>query len=176
TGLDLRRDTIVSFGLVPIREGRVEVGDSVYQLVDPGDVALSHASIAVHMLRPVDLKGAPSPEAARGALADALRRRFLVTWFETVEAAFLAKLFESGRKEWLRRSVDVRRLVIALLGDGEGGSLTLTAAAERFGVPVARPHHALDDSLVTAQLFLVTASKLAGGRATVRDLLRAGRR
>lgn len=175
TGLDLARDTIISFGVVPIRAGRIGIGEAIYQLVDPGDVALSHASIAVHMLRPVDLTGAPSSAAARGTLAVALRRRFLVTWFEMVEAAFLAKLFESGRKEWLRRSVDVRRLVIALLGESEGGSLTLTAAAERFGVPVASPHHALDDALVTAQLFLVTASKLDGGRASVRDLLRAGR-
>ena len=27
-------------------------------------------------------------------------------------------------------------------------------------IPVADPHHALDDALVTAQLFLVTAAKL----------------
>lgn len=176
TGLDLVRDAIVSFGLVPIREGRVHVGDALYQLVDPGEVALSHASIAVHMLRPVDLNAAPSTQAARAALAAALHGRFLVTWFEAVETAFLAKLFESGRNEWLRRSVDVRRLVVALIGERDGGHLSLTVAAERFGVPVASPHNALDDALVTAQLFLVTASKIRGGRATVRDLLRAGRR
>jgi len=49
----------------------------------------------------------------------------------------------------------------------------LTAAAERYSVPVANPHHALDDALVTAQLFLVTATKLGGRRASVRDLARA---
>jgi DNA polymerase III epsilon subunit-like protein len=36
----------------------------------------------------------------------------------------------------------------------------LTRTAERFGVPVADPHDALDDALVTAQLFLVLVRKM----------------
>jgi DNA polymerase III epsilon subunit-like protein len=38
----------------------------------------------------------------------------------------------------------------------------LTTTAERHGVPVADPHDALDDALVTAQLFLVLVGKLPG--------------
>ena len=59
----------------------------------------------------------------------------------------------------MRRAVDVRRLVAELEGDAHG-PLTLAACAERYEIPVADPHHALDDALVTAQLFLVTAAKL----------------
>jgi DNA polymerase III epsilon subunit-like protein len=41
-------------------------------------------------------------------------------------------------------------------------------------VPVVDAHHALDDALVTAQLFLVLATKRGGdGAARVADLLRA---
>lgn len=160
TGLDFSRDTIISFGVVPVTKGRIDVGDSVYQLVDPVDVPLDTRAIPVHMLRPHDLAGAPSLEAAREALRAALGRRFLVTWFAEVEAAFLDKIFGGGRKRWMRRAVDVRRLVAALEG-GDRGPLTLAACAERYGIPVANPHHALDDALVTAQLFLVTAAKLA---------------
>ena len=159
TGLDFARDTIISFGVVPVNEGRIDLGDSVYELVDPVDVPLDTRAIPVHMLRPIDLAGAPSLDAARQALATALHRRFLVTWFAEVEAAFLDKMFGGGRKSWLRRSVDVRRLIAALEGD-DHGPLTLDACAKRYGVPVASPHHALDDALVTAQLFLVMATKL----------------
>jgi DNA polymerase-3 subunit epsilon len=174
TGLDVQRDTIVSFGVVPIRMGRIEVGEAVYQLVDPGHVPPSNESITVHGLRPVDLRGAPSIEAARTALAAAIGGRFLVTWWAGVEAAFLDKIFGGGVRRWLRRAVDVRNLVIALEGDA-GRELTLTMAAERFGVPVANPHHALDDALVTAQLLLVTASRLGRrGRVQLRDLQRLG--
>lgn len=169
TGLDFSRDTIISFGTVPVDEGRIDVGGAGYQLVDPVDVPLNHQAITIHGLRPIDLRGAPSLEAARSALRDALARRFLITWFAGVEAAFLNKLFGGGPKAWLRRSVDVRRLVAALEGTDAG--LTLDACAARYGVPVASPHHALDDALVTAQLFLVTATKLGErGVKSIKDL------
>jgi DNA polymerase-3 subunit epsilon len=117
----------------------------------------------------MDVRGAPSLDAARAALRDALGRRFLITWYAEVEAAFLDKMFGGGRKAWLRRAVDVRRLVAALEEHEVG--LTLEACADRYGVPVASPHHALDDALVTAQLFLVVATKLAArGVKSVKEL------
>ncbi len=172
TGLDFDRDRIISFGVVPVRQGRVEVGQSVYQLVDPGDVPPSAESVTVHGLRPVDLKDAPSAAAARESLSAALSGCYLVTWWAGVEAAFLDKLFGGGVRSWFRRAVDVRQLVIALEGE-TGARLTLTQAAAKYGVPVASPHHALDDALVTAQLFLITASKMAKrNQGQVKDLLR----
>jgi DNA polymerase-3 subunit epsilon len=160
TGLDFSKDTIISFGVVPVTDGRIDVGDAVYQLVDPVDVPLDRRAIGVHMLRPIDLIDAPSLDAAREALRVALGRRYLITWFAEVEAAFLDKIFGGGRKRWMRRALDVRRLVAGFEGD-EHGPLTLAECAERYAIPVANPHHALDDALVTAQLFLVMAAKLA---------------
>ena len=169
TGLDFDRDTIISFGVVPVNQGRIDVGAAAYQLVDPADVPMDRQAITIHGLRPMDLRGAPSLDAARAALRDALGRRFLITWFAEVEAAFLDKVFGGGRKAWLHRAVDVRRLVAALEERDVG--LTLEACAARYGVPVASPHHALDDALVTAQLFLVVATKLAArGVKSVKEL------
>lgn len=171
TGLDFTRDRIISFGVVPVQRGRIEVGRAVYQLVDPGEVPVSPESVTIHGLRPADLRGAPSVEAARETLGAAIGGRFLLTWWAGVEAGFLDALFGGGVRAWRRRAVDVRQLVIALEGD-PGRRLSLTQAAERFQVPVASPHHALDDALVTAQLFLVTATKLNTlGRGQLRDLL-----
>lgn len=174
TGLNFERDRIISLGVVPIEGGRIDVGRAVYELVDPGDVALTGETVTIHGLRPIDVQGASSADAARETLRRALAGRFLITWYATVEASFLAKLFETRPTHWLRRSIDVRRLVVGLLG-AEAGRLTLEQAAARFDVPVASPHHALDDALVTAQLFLVTASKLGTmGARTPRDLMRVG--
>ncbi len=169
TGLDLRRDRIISFGTVPIRRGGIELAGSVYQLVDPGDVTPTPASITVHGLRAVDLAGAPSVQMARTSLRRSIERRFLVTWWAPVEAAFLDVLFGGGRQAWMRRAIDVRDLVLGLEGRS-AAQLTLGQAAERFGVPVASPHNALDDALVTAQLFLVTATKLGKRARSVRDM------
>lgn len=174
TGLNFERDRIVSLGVVPIEGGRIDVGRAVYELVDPGDVALTGETVTIHGLRPIDVEGASSADAARETLRRALAGRFLITWYATVEASFLAKLFGTRPTRWLRRSIDVRRLVVGLLG-AEAARLTLEQAAARFDVPVASPHHALDDALVTAQLFLVTASKLGTmGAETPRDLMRVG--
>lgn len=172
TGLDLERDKIISFGTVPIRNARIDVGDAVYQIVDPEEVPPSPESIVVHGLRPIDLAGAPSIEVAGRSLFDALDGRFLVTWWAPVEAGFLDKIFGGGLRSWRRRAIDVRELLIALEGLS-AEPLTLTQAAERFDVPVASPHHALDDALVTAQLFLVVAAKLKQV-VSVRDLQRLG--
>src|SRR5262245_37845278 len=175
TGLDLERDRIISFGVVPLDGSRIEVGRSVYELVDPGDVEMSHRAVTVHGLRPMDVRGANQVEATRASLDRALGGRLLITWFATVEASFLGKLYGTRTKPWLRRCIDVRVLVARILGD-EATRMTLEQAAERFGVPVASPHHALDDALVTAELFLVVATKLeAEGFGTARDLVRLSR-
>lgn len=174
TGLDRARDAIVSFGVVPVRAGRVVVGEAMHQLVVP-DVPASPESMRVHGIMPKDLvKAAPLAEAA-ASLGRALAGRFLVTWFASVEIGFLDRLY-GRRRAWVRRTVDVRQMVIELEGLDQDVRQSLSSAAEHYGVPVANPHEALDDAMVTAQLFLVVAARLeAGGRVSTRRLLRLTR-
>jgi len=182
TGLDLARDTIISFGVVPVGQGQIIIGEAVYEVIEP-DVPPSPQSVTVHRLRAKDLAGAPSlaatpaPQVHIGALAG----RFLLTWSAPVETAFLAKVFGGAPRRWLRRTIDVRKLVIRWeqLEGREAGPAAygLAAAALRYRVPVASPHHALDDALVTAELFLILAAHLSRrGYGSVRSLLRETRR
>jgi DNA polymerase III subunit epsilon len=179
TGLDLGSDTVVSFGVVPILGGRVIVREGVHQLVNPS-VPPSPRSQTIHGLRPQDLAGAPPLAEAAGVLARALDKRYLLAWFADVEVHFLAAVFGGGRRRWRRRTIDVRNLAIAAEGaprtDREQPGYGLSKIARRYGVPVASPHDADDDALVTAQLFLVLAPKVgAGPDPTVRELMRRGR-
>jgi DNA polymerase-3 subunit epsilon len=175
TGLDFARDRIVSFGVVPIDAGVLDQARAVYDLVDPGPVAVSDVSFLIHGLGPAELRDASSAAAARDALRAALARRYVVTWNGVVEASFLGVLYGTSARQWLRRSIDVRRFVLALLG-ADAATLTLSQAAGRFGVPVRAPHHALDDAIVTAELFLATARELSSaGLGSIRDALRVGR-
>jgi DNA polymerase III subunit epsilon len=171
TGLDYRRDDIVSFGVVPVRAGRVVLREAVHQLVAPG-VPVSPASLRIHQLLPGELASAPSLSGARGSLSDALAGRFVLAWFAELEIAFLARTFGNSRRSWRRRTIDVRRLALAVEGMAPDSRVTLTAAAERVGVPVVSPHDALDDALVASQLFLVLAARFErAGIGRVVDLL-----
>jgi len=163
TGLDYQRDAIVSFGVVPVRGGRVVLGEAVHQLVEP-HVPPSPHSQTIHELRPVDLAGSPRLEEARHMLADALAGRLLLVWFADVEIHFLSAIFGNRPAAWRWRTIDVRNLAIEAdsmprstrVQPGYG----LSWAAARLGVPVANPHEALDDALVTAQAFLVLTGRL----------------
>jgi DNA polymerase-3 subunit epsilon len=177
TGLDLDRDEVISFGLIPILGGRIDLSGQLYQEVAPG-VEPSRSSIPIHHLRAQDLATAPAMQEVADAFRGALSGRFILAWAAEVEIAFLRKVFGGGRRAWRRRTIDVRTLIMAVerpLGDAVRGPgyYALSAAATRFGVPVEQTHHALDDAFMTAELFLVAANALeARGRGSIRDLLR----
>ena len=180
TGLDPARHEVVSFGVVPVEGGRVVLAGARYREVRPRG-PVRPVSVTIHQLRPVDLAQARGIEEVRAELAAAIAGRFLLAWSGAVEAGFLAAVFGGSIRRWERRIVDVLGLVRFL--DRVGGAAppqgadALTAAARRLGVPVERPHHALDDALTTAQLFLVVMARLeALGATTPRRLRRAARR
>lgn len=172
TGLDLAKDAVVSFGVVPIRAGRVILGEGVHQLVAPA-VPSSPVSMKIHRILPRDLADAPALDRARDRLRAALAGRYVLAWYAGVELAFLQRMFGGRRRAWVRRTVDVRDLAVAAERADPDVRFGLSTTAERYGVPVVNPHEAFDDALVTAQLFLVLASRLeSGGRGSVRSLLR----
>lgn len=179
TGLDAANDAVVSFGVVPVRDGRAILAEAVHQLVRP-HVPPSPRSQTIHELRPQDLAGSPRIGEVREVLRRALERRWLLAWFADVEIAFLSAIFGTSERTWRRRTIDVRNLAIA--ADGQPPEIRgrpgygLGAEAHRWKIPVANPHEALDDAFVTAQLFLVLARKMPGDPdPTIRSLVRVAR-
>ena len=177
TGLDLARDAIVSFGVVPVEAGRVRLDAALYRETRP-DVELSGRSVTVHGIRPVDLDGAPPLSDVVEEVRLALRGRVILAWTAWVEAHFLARAMGGRPRRWQREIIDVRRLVSWLDAlDGRGPRVVdgeeLVDTAGRFGVPAEDPHHALWDALMTAELFLVVATRLEDmGRGRLRSMIR----
>jgi DNA polymerase III subunit epsilon len=176
TGLDFEHDAVVSFGVVPVRDGRAIVGESIHQLVRP-DVPPSPRSQTIHELRPEDLRAAPPLSEARETLRRALDGRYVLVWFADVEINFLVGAFGGRPRAWRRRTIDVRSLAMEVDAQPRAArkefGYALSFEAERRGIPVADPHQALDDAFVTAQLFLVLVRKLRGmPEPTVRELLK----
>jgi len=175
TGLDRERDAIVSFGAVPVRAGRVVVGEAVHQLVVP-DVPSSPESMRIHGILPKDLAEAQPFTVVGPTLARVLAGRFLLAWYASVEIGFLGRLYGGRQRSWVRRTIDVRQVAIELEHLDQDVRQTLSSAAQHYGVPVANPHEALDDAMVTAQLFLVLAGRLEErGFGSARSFLRLTR-
>jgi DNA polymerase-3 subunit epsilon len=179
TGLDLVRDRVLSYGVVPVETGRITMKGALYRVVRP-PVPLPPESIRVHGIRPDELADAPPLEDVLDELMEAIGDRALVAHAAGVELGFLRQLRERHGVRAIRRAIDVLDLSDELTArDRSAPDVTtrrLAALAESYGVPVAPTHHAFGDALTTAQLFLVLATRLERlGAGRVRDLERAGR-
>jgi DNA polymerase-3 subunit epsilon len=130
----------------------------------------------IHGILPKDLEQALPLAVAGETLHAALTGRFLLAWFASVEIGFLGRLYGGKPRSWVRRTIDVRQMAIELEHLDQDVRQSLSSAAERYGVPVANAHEALDDAMVTAQLFLVLARRLEPrGFGSVRSFLRLTR-
>src|SRR5512139_2725056 len=67
TGLDEKRDSVVSVGAVKMSGSRIELGRSFYQLVSPR-AGFTHASVVVHGITPDDVAQQPPIDAVGAEL------------------------------------------------------------------------------------------------------------
>lgn len=177
TGLDPRRDGVISFAAVPVEGGRIVVGETVTGLVRPA-APPPPPSIEVHGLRAQDLAAAAPPPGALEPLVHAMRDRILVAHVAGIERAFLRPHLRLPERWLPRRAVDTAllwRLLGIHRGEGDPGPCSLAELAASLGLPAHRPHDAEGDALTTAQAFLALATHLeAHGRGTVAALTGAG--
>ena len=177
TGLDPRRDGVISFAAVPVEGGRIVAGEAVTGLVRPA-APPPPPSIEVHGLRAQDLAAAAPPPGALEPLVRAMRDRILVAHVAGIERAFLRPHLRLPERWLPRRAVDTAllwRLLGIHRGEGDHGPCSLAELAASLGLPAHRPHDAEGDALTTAQAFLALATHLeAHGRGTVAALTGAG--
>jgi DNA polymerase-3 subunit epsilon len=174
TGLDPKRDELISFAGIPIHSGRIIAGKAVHGLVRPR-AASTGASSAIHGLRDRDLSGAPTAPDALAPLVALMPGRIPVVHAQWVERTFLAK----AGCPLPRHLVDTAllwRLLSIERGEPDPGTCSLSTIAWALGLPAHRPHTAEGDTLTAAQVFIAMASHLeARGYASVRALTRAER-
>jgi DNA polymerase III subunit epsilon len=179
TGLDSRRDEVLSFAAVPIECGRIRASGTVTGLVRP-ERPPPGSTIEIHGLLAADVADAPRAPEALIPLVDALRDRIPVAHAAWIERDFLrprlGALGFAGPRRMIDTAVLWRALCIAR-GEGDPGWRSLAAIAAALELPSHRPHVAEGDALTTAQVFLVLATHLeARGRGSVRALAGAERR
>lgn len=184
TGLDPRRDHLLSVGWVPVRGGEVVLGEAREVTVRPPSGVEVGDSATVHGLTDDALAAAPEPSAALVELLAALRGHVLLAHHATIELDFISA---AVRREWgcgvPLTAVDTLRLQHRLVADEQGearpGSLRLDAARRHFHLPRYGAHRASTDAIAAAELLLAQAGELEarlGHPPTLRDLAPLRRR
>ncbi|MFL6081239.1 MAG: exonuclease domain-containing protein [Ornithinibacter sp.] len=167
TGLDPRRDRVLSIGWLPVDGGRIELGGAGQVVVrDAGGAAGVGQSATVHGLTDDRLAGGEPLEDAVARLLAALAGRALLAHFARIETQFLAAVCErawgAGMPCVVVDTFELERRVVAggWGAEPERGALRLWTARERRGLPVYRAHEALTDALACAELYLAQRAEL----------------
>lgn len=184
SGLDPRRDRLLSVGFVPVDGGRVVLGGSGSLLLRPEGAERDGGvgqSATLHGITDDDVADGVGAREALDRVFDALAGRVLLAHYTRMETEFLSSLCE--RVHGVRPPfvvVDTLDLHHRVLRGGIGmgftpepspGELRLWAARERYGLPRYRAHDALVDALACAELYLAQVGELSErGVDTLRGL------
>ncbi|BCO10153.1 DNA polymerase III subunit epsilon [Desulfolithobacter dissulfuricans] len=185
TGLNRRRDEIISIGAVRIVNLQIELSQTFHEYIRPENIDPNEATL-VHRITPQQLVAAPPMEEVLPRFVEFLGDALLVGHFVGIDMHFLNKACRRTLGGTLSNpSVDTMRLARgykeACCRDFYGRCDTSTSynlddLSREFNLPRFKPHDALEDALQTAYLFLFLVKKLKdGGIRTLKDLYRSGR-
>jgi DNA polymerase-3 subunit epsilon len=182
TGLDVKKDSIVSIGAVAMAGGKIILGETFYQMVFP-ETALRSESIVVHGIMPSEVVGKPSINAVLDDFLKFCDGAVVVGHFLSLDLAFLNKEMKrlQGRK-FGQPVADTMKMHNWMQDQSRGArsqydsyeeNKDLFSLAKKYQIQVSAAHNALMDAFITAQLFQRFLSSLpALGVSTVKDLLR----
>jgi len=179
TGLEEKKDSIVSIGAMRMTGGRIELGDMFYRLVSP-KTCLSADSVIIHEITPSDVCEQPGIDTVLSEFIDYCGNDVLVGHMISIDLSFLNREMRRmhGRKianaaldtfsiyEWLRK----RNMVANCAGN------RLYDIIKCFDIPVHGAHNAIMDVFATAQLlqrFIPCFAK--AGLQDIGDLLTVGK-
>jgi DNA polymerase-3 subunit epsilon len=183
TGLDQRKDDIVSIGAVRMQGRGIEIGSAFHELVNPSAV-LDGRSVVIHGITPSQVETKPPIDEVLATFMKYVAGAVLVGHCLAIDLAFLNR--EARRLTghpfrnpavdtlslygWLRhRLPDNPAMTVALPG------LSLFELAHLFDIPVAEGHTAIGDAYITAQLFQrLLPLLLESGIQDLKSLLRVG--
>jgi DNA polymerase-3 subunit epsilon len=182
TGLNSRKDSIVSIGAVRMEGGKIDIGNTFYRLINP-ETNLTATSVIIHQIMPSEVLLKPDISTVLGEFLDYCGSDILVGFCVNIDMAFLnretKRIFGAPMRnqiidiyplfEWLLRKVGFEGREVAALPH----RYRLYDIARYFDIEVNGAHNAIIDAFITAQIFqrLIPVLVRAGMRST-EDLVR----
>lgn len=183
TGLDRKHDSIVSIGAVKMAGGRVEIGRTFYQLVNP-HMRMEAKSVIVHEITPSEVIEKPEIGQVLSEFVDFCEGDVLIGHYVSLDLAFINRELKRTRNRAMENpAFDTMSLMHWWRSNtpchGPDAftpqKFELVEIAKELGIQVQGAHNALMDAFMTAQVFQRLLPRLqALGIKTLGDLLRIG--
>jgi DNA polymerase-3 subunit epsilon len=183
TGLNERKDSIVSLGAVRMQGGRIFLGDPFYRLVRPR-TALTRESVIIHGIMPSEVAGEMEISSVLAEFMDFCGDAVLIGHYIGIDLAFIDRELKQMLGCRLAvPAVDIAELYVWMHGRNllqrcikePPGQPDLYTLADCLDIAIAESHHAMVDAFITAQVFQRFLPLLQQeGIATVGDLVRIG--
>lgn len=173
SGLDARKDRLLSIGACAVHAQRVLVGEN-YETILRRDEVSERENILIHGIGPqAQAAGTPPEESLMGFL-DFIGKHPLVAF----HAGFDQTMLDRDLRETLgvrlpNPWLDLAQLAPALVPEARLPRASLDDWLGYFGLRAGARHRAVDDAFVTAELFLVLLARARARELTTVSMLHA---
>ncbi len=185
TGLNFKKDTLISIGAIKMKGSRILPGRTFYRLVKP-ESELNSKSVVVHELTHTDLEKAEDPSDVLRGFMEFVGGAILVGHFVYIDINFVNRSLKKHFGATLQSPAVDTSVINDWLYDndsafkrhfnGASAKKDLFTVASKCGITVQKTHNAFYDAYLTAQLFQRFLHFLTGcGIDTVDDLLAVGK-
>jgi len=185
TGLNKKKDELISIGAVKISNLQIDLSSMFHQFIQPEQMAHTAATL-VHRITPEQLAQAEPAEKILPQFVEYIHGSLLVGHHLALDMHFLNKAAKKLMGGTLSNpGIDTMRMAQGYnrvrLGhyhehNPREISYNLDDLGKEYGLPHFKPHDALEDALQTAYLFLYLIKKFRkGGLVTLKDIFQSGR-
>lgn len=157
TGLDTKKDAVLSIGAVKIKGDKILTSQSFEVFLKPSK-EISVESIKIHHIRPCDLQHAVEPLEGVKKFLEFIGNRPLVGYYLEFDMAMMNRLI----KPWIgvtlpNKQIEISGLYfdkkIALIPQGNI-DLRFDTILQDLNIPRMGQHNALNDAIMTAMVYI----------------------
>ena len=157
TGLDPKRDEILSIGAVRIKGNRI-LASQTFEVFIKNSKEISSKSIQIHKIRPCDLEDAKEPEVAIREFLHFVGATPLVGYYLEFDVAMINKYIKPMLGITMpHKMIEVSEIyfekTITLIPQGNI-DLRFDTILKKCGIPNMGAHNAVNDAIMTAMIFL----------------------
>jgi DNA polymerase-3 subunit epsilon len=177
TGLDYRKDHIISVGFTEIKAGRIQLLKSQHHLVKT-DRRLESKNVSIHQITDDEVSTGISVKQMMDLLLQHMAGKVVVAHYKNIEQNFIQNISESMYGHQLPlQLVDTlvieRKRLHKLHKSIHPNQLRLFNLREQYHLPRYNAHNALEDAIATAELLLAQIShrQRHGYQLKLKDIL-----